>query len=178
MLAALVLSASCDKDSSSDTDNSNTNPNIPDTFFEVTVTGDRSHNFSITIPASTPQTDFAITASHTTAANLLVIQAKEVPTGWGISLNVTCADLTENTFNSNQTPADISVFFSTGSETFNYQSTALSVTLTKVDFFASVGNIDNYYVEGNFSGTMADPNDPSKTISVSGSFRGVFVAQT
>lgn len=177
MLATLALTASCNKDSN-DNDNSNTNPKIPDTFFEVTVTGDMSHNFTITIPASTPQTTFAITGSHSGAANLLLLNFKEIPTGWGLGLNVTCTDLIEDTFNSNQTPADICAFYSTGANTFNYQSTAVSVTLTKVAFFASAANIDNYYVDGNFSGTMADPADPSKTINITGSFKGVFVPST
>ena len=177
MLLTLALTAACNKDSNNN-NNNNSNPQIPDSFFEITVTGDMTHNFSITIPASTPQNSFAITGSHTEAANLLLLNFKEVPSGWGLGLNVTCMDLTEDTFNSNQTAADICAFYSTGANTFNYQSTAVSVTLTKVEFFASVGNIDNYYVDGNFSGTMADPADPSKTISITGSFKGVFVPQS
>ncbi len=174
MLLAFCLTPSCKK---ATTPHEDPQSEIPDTFFEVMVTGDQTKNFSITIPASAPQTDFSIVGSHTTALNLLSINAREVPTGFGVALNVTCPSMEEDTFLSNQATIDITSYSSTGSTTFVYQSTSASVTLTKVSFFAEVSGIKSYYVDGTFTATCEDPNDSSKVINMTGSFRGIFVTE-
>lgn len=176
MLATLCLSTSCKKETT--TTNDDTNPQIPDTYFEVTVTGDQTDSFNITIPASTPQTTFSIIGSHVTVANLLSINARQVPTGWGVALNVSCQNLNQDTYLSNQMVADISAYSNTDSPGFAYLSTSASVTLSKVDFFAEAQNVKTYYIDGTFSGTLVDPNDASKVVNISGKFRGISIQQS
>lgn len=175
MIAILGISLSCKKATTTPSD---PNPVIPDTYFEIEVSGDQSKSFNITIPASTPQTTFSITGSQSQASNLLLLSAREIPNGWGIGLNVTCADLATGNFLSNQGSGDISAYSSTGATSFVYLSTSATVELTKVDLFSEVQNIKNYYVDGTFTATLADPNDASKVVNVSGKFRGVYVPST
>lgn len=162
---------SCKKSANDDDSDSD---NIPDTSFEITVTGDQTNTFNLTIPSGEPQTDFSISGAFSGPSDLLTMSFGQVPMGWRLGLSVVAPDLTTGTYSSDATKGAVSSYTSTGQPSFSYLGDDFSVVITKADLFASSMGADVYYVSGNFSGTLENPQDGA-SVNVNGSFSGVAV---
>ena len=163
-----ILVLSCKKSADDDMDIDS----IPDTSFEIEVSGDQSNSFDITIPSGEPQTDFSIAGGYSGATNLLTMSFGQIPTGWRMSLTVVAEDLSTGTYQSDSSKGAVSSYANTGQPSFGYLGDDLSVVITKADLFASTSGSDVYYVSGNFSGTLENAQDGT-SVNVNGSFSGV-----
>lgn len=171
ILFAGVLFSSC----SSDDDATGKSDEIPDTYFQIEVSGAETNSFEITIPAGEPQTDFSITGSYSEAIDILLLNFREIPMGWGLSIGVTASSLTTGNFESTGNGGSLSAYNNNGSEPFSFLSTSFNANITKADHFASSMGASIHYMDGTFSGTLVDPSDSSREVNVTGSFSGVAV---
>lgn len=154
-----------------DKDNDNNGDNkLPDSHFQVSITGAETHDLSFTLIEGTAG-DYVINGSHSSTLNLMQITAMQLPTGWSFSIGATATSLDKGTRQMNQSEIDRSSF--NPSSTDGYISTSGSVTITKSDFFASSSGISIYYIDGNFSIELENPNDPDQKITANGSFSGI-----
>lgn len=171
ILFAGVLFSSC----SSDDDATGKSDEIPDTYFEIEVSGAETNNFELTIPSGEPQTDFTIIGSYSPIQDLLLLNFRQIPTGWGLSIGVTAGSLTTGNYESTGSGGAISTYNNTGSNPFTFFSTDFNVEITKADQFANAMGVSIHYLDGTFSGTLQDPNDSNRVVNVTGSFSGVAV---
>jgi len=185
-LGMTLSMSACNKDDDNGDGNGGDNNNggngngttntIPDTEFSMNVSGDMTMNFDTVIKAQAAQSGFAITGAHASAANLLTMQFREFPVGWGLNLNATAETLGEKTYKMNENVSAVSSFNNTASPQFTYMSTSGSVEITKLVKFAGAQGIEIFYADGTYTSQMISQADPSNTVTVSGSFKGVNIS--
>ena len=147
---------------------------VPDLTFKATISGAESRTVDDFREGNTT-TNFVVNGSVNSAAGLMLIQATELQV-YTLSFSLKQSSLTEGTFKFNESPLDFASYNDqvTGA---SYRSTSGTLTITKAELFQDVGSnlgtADDYFIDGSFSVEMADPTDPSKTITATGEFEGV-----
>lgn len=172
MIALLFLAfariglSSCKKDND-DNDNNNNNK-IPDAVFSMNVSGAESHTFNFTLPGNVASAN-AVSGSHQSSLNMLTMLATNLPITWQYSLVADVSSMAKGTYD---LKPGLSAF-SPPSQTTGYLAVSGSVEITKATLYQNVSNVEDWFIDGSFSGTYQDSNTPPNTITVSGSFSGV-----
>ncbi|MDD4598957.1 MAG: hypothetical protein PHW35_13405 [Lentimicrobiaceae bacterium] len=171
MIALLFLAfariglSSCKKDND---DNDNNNNKIPDAVFSMNVSGAESHTFNFTLPGNVASAN-AVSGSHQSSLNMLTMLATNLPITWQYSLVADVSSMAKGTYD---LKPGLSAF-SPPSQTTGYLAVSGSVEITKATLYQNVSNVEDWFIDGSFSGTYQDSNTPPNTITVSGSFSGV-----
>ncbi len=165
-LLMIMFLPSCDKEN-----NTNNNPTIPDAIFNASVSGAESYTFSFTLPKGTAGS-YAVNGSCNSTVGLFTMLAKQMPTGWAISLSSSGNQVKVGTYTMNTVNGAISSF-ANASQTTAYTSTSGSITITKAVLYQNVGPAADWYVDGSFSTTMVDNSNPPNQITVTGDFTGI-----
>jgi hypothetical protein len=172
MIALLFLAfagiglSSCKKDND-DNDNNNNNK-IPDAVFSMNVSGAESHTFNFTLRGNVASAN-AVSGSHQSSLNMLTMLATNLPITWQYSLVADVSSMAKGTYD---LKPGLSAF-SPPSQTTGYLAVSGSVEITKATLYQNVSNVEDWFIDGSFSGTYQDSNTPPNTITVSGSFSGV-----
>jgi hypothetical protein len=163
-----ILSTSCNKDEDNDDNNNNNNSTIPDAVFSMDVSGAESHTFNFTLPANVA-TSNSINGSHLSSQQLLSIVATTLPVTWQYGLIADVNALAEDTY-------DFKVgmsAFTPPSQTTAYIAVSGTLTITKATLYQSFSSIEDWFIDGTFSGVYQDSNTPPNEVTISGSFSGV-----
>lgn len=162
--AGIILS-SCKKDND---DNDDDNNKIPDAVFSMNVSGAESHTFNFTLPANVAASN-AVGGSHQTSMNMLTVLATNLPITWQYSLVADVSSMAKGTYS---LKAGVSAF-SPPSQTTGYIAVSGSVEITKATLYQDVSSVEDWFIDGTFSGKYQDFETPPNEITVSGSFSGV-----
>ena len=162
--AGLSLS-SCKKDNDENDENNN---KIPDAVFSMNVSGAENHTFNFTLPANVAGTN-AVGGSHLTSLKMLSILATSLPITWQYNLVADVNSMAKGTYN---LKAGVSAF-SPPSQTTGYVAVSGTVEITKATLYQNVSNVEDWFIDGTFSGKYQDFETPPNEITVSGSFSGV-----
>lgn len=162
-----IVATSCKKDDENNDDNNN-NSKLPDAVLTLNVSGAESHNISFTLPENVAS-DYAINGAHVSASQLLTINSMDLPVTWSYGIVAQVSSLQKGTYSIN---AGMSSFKSptTGA---GFSSVTGTLELTKVDLYQNVASVDDYFIDGEFTGTYQDTNTPPNIITISGSFSGI-----
>jgi hypothetical protein len=63
--------------------------------------------------------------------------------------------------------------FTPPSQTNGYIAVSGSVTISKATLYQGVSSIEDWFIDGTFSGTYVDNNTPPNQVTITGSFSGV-----
>ena len=165
---AISLTSSCSKNDDDNDNNNNNNNTLPDANFEMNVSGAESYSFSFTLPANVASTH-AINGSHLASQEVLSIAASELPITWLYGLIADISTLSEGTF-------DLKVgasAFSNPTQTNAYTAVSGTITISKATLFQTVSSVEDWFIDGTYSGTYQDAGTPPNQITISGSFSGV-----
>lgn len=169
MLSLFALSfsvlSSCEKSGDNDPDNTN---KIPDAVFSVNVSGAENYAYNFTLAGGTA-TDNAVNGSHLASQQMLSVLASSLPITWMYSIVADVNDMKTGTYN---LKTGISAF-NNPSQTNAYLAESGSLIITKATLYQNVGSIEDWYIDGTFSGTYQDNSTPAKQVTISGSFSGV-----
>lgn len=168
MIVGLALTTSCSKDDSNDNDNNNNNNTLPDAVLNLEVTGAESHTITFTLPENVASNN-AINGAHVSASNLLTINSSDLPITWQYGIVANVSSLAKGTYNIN---AGMSSFASPTSGT-GYLSVSGTLEITEADLYQGVSSVEDWFIDGTFTGTYQDTNNPPNTVTISGSFSGV-----
>lgn len=164
--------SSCKKENSTNSQPATTGSNTtPDASFKVSITGDMSKNIDFTLPGGIADTR-SINGALVSSAQLLQITVLDGSMG-NMVLAGTGTSLVTGTFPMNTGNGAISSY-SDGSSTF--QSTSGSINITKVQEHTSGKGA---YISGEVNMSMEEKDtSTTRTISVSGTFSGVYVGKS
>lgn len=165
-MAGLLFSF-CSNDDDDD-DNNNNNSKIPDAVFNLNVSGAESHTFDFTLPGNVAS-DYAANGSHLSSQNMLSVMAASLPITWQYNLVADVTSLENGTYN---LKAGMSAF-TPPSQTTAYLCVSGTVTLSKTDLYQSVSSVEDWFVDGTFTGIYQDTNNPPNQVTISGSFSGI-----
>jgi len=158
--------SSCNKDD--DTDQNDNNNELPDAVFNMNVSGAEDYTFSFTLPANVATTD-AVNGSYQSSQELLSLAASPLPITWMYGLFADVSSLATGTY-------DIKVgmsAFTPPSQTTAYIAVSGSTTISKATLYQSVSSIEDWFIDGTFTGTYVDNNTPPNQVTITGSFSGI-----
>jgi hypothetical protein len=158
--------SSCKKDD--DTDQNDNNNKIPDAVFSMNVSGAESHTISFTLPGNVAS-DYAVNGSLISSQEMLSMLAVDMPTTWQYSI---IADVNSMATGTYDLKAGMSAF-SNISQNTGYLAVSGSVTISKATLYQSVSSIEDWFIDGTYSGTYVDNNTPPNQVTISGSFSGI-----
>jgi len=160
-----LLVSSCKK---TDNNTNNNNNNIPDAVFSLNVSGAESHTFNFTLKGGTA-TDYAVNGSQLSSQQMLTLAASSLPITWMYNLVAEVSSMKTGTYD---LKAGMSAF-TNPSQTASYLAVSGTVNITRATLYQSVSSIEDWFIDGTFSGTYQDSSVPPNQITVSGSFSGV-----
>jgi hypothetical protein len=165
----LIIFTSCKKDN----DDPAQPDTLPDAEFNATTSGAESENYTFTLPQGQAGT-YAINGSHVSNVSLFQMTVMELPAGWQMSIAVNMDNFGTGTYQLNQGQTDISSYHNdeTG---MTYISTSGTLNITKADQYLEAGSRDGYYIEGSFPMQGVDSSTPPQQITVSGTFKGIYI---
>lgn len=173
LLAFTTLACSACKDESEDPEpqNNNTSSSIPDLIVEISATenGNVIETISFNFPKQNGSTA-ACNGSYNDGAKLFALNClgKVGSAGPAFSYAGATGGVKTGTYDLKSAMAAV---FTLGDATpFLAKSGALKIE--KVDLYASVGNLNEYFIEADLNGTFEN-SDGTRTITVSGKFKGV-----
>lgn len=164
-LLSFAFIVSCSDDKVADNNNNTT---LPDAVFTLNVSGAENHTFNFTLPKNVAS-DYAINGSLIKSQNLFSLIVFPLPMTWRFSLVADISSLETGDYNLKPDLGD----FINPSQTFSYFATSGTVTITKATLYQSVSTIQDWFIDGTFTGTYKDNSTPPAVITVSGSFSGV-----
>lgn len=167
MALATIFVNGCSKDEDTNDDNNN-NTSLPDAVFNMTVSGAESQTINFTLPGNVAS-DFAVNGSQLASAQLLTIQATSLPITWQFGL---IADVNSMATGTYAIKVGMSSYIPP-SQTTGYTATGGTLTITKATLYQSVSSIEDWFIDGTFSGTYQDTNTPPGVVTIAGSFSGV-----
>jgi hypothetical protein len=157
---------SCNKDD--DTDPNDNNNELPDAVFNMNVSGAESYTFSFTLPKNVADSN-AVNGSFQSSQNLLSLAASSLPITWMYGLFADVSSMSTGTYD---IKAGMSAF-TPPSQTNGYIAVSGSVTISKATLYQGVSSIEDWFIDGTFSGTYVDNNTPPNQVTITGSFSGV-----
>ena len=165
----LIIFTSCKKDNDDPTEPDK----LPDAEFNATTSGDESETYSFTLPEGRAGT-YAINGSHLSSLDIFQMTAMELPAGWQMSFSVTMDNFGTGTYQLNQGQTDMGTYHNDATGK-TYISTSGTINITKADQYLEAGAQDGYYIEGNFTMQGIDSETPPNQVTVSGSFKGIYI---
>ncbi|HPE58211.1 MAG TPA: hypothetical protein P5514_02035 [Bacteroidales bacterium] len=162
----MVLVISCKKDDNNN-DDDNSGSTLPDAVFSMEVTGAETHTINFTLPKNVAS-DYGINGAHLSSQQMLTINSTDLPSTWMYGIVAQVASIKTGTYDIN---AGMSSF--TTSAGSGYLSVSGTIKITKADLYQAVGSVDDWFIDGEFSGTYQDTNTPPNTINITGTFKGV-----
>ena len=164
---AISILYSCKKENNPDV--------LPPAKMTVSVSGDYSDQLTIDLPGNyldTSQSGQTLNGGYSSPTDQLIIAATFDAGFGGITLISNTGGINTGTFNfvNDQTSYNN---FSIGANGF--LATSGSLVITKREYITTIGNDKDYYLDGNFSATMVNTENPPESISISGTFSGVHV---
>jgi len=164
---AIALISCSDSDSSGPSDTFT----VPDLVFNANITGAETLDLNFTLKENVA-TEYAMNGSVSSAAKVFSMVAMKMPTDWQLSLVTDATKLETKTYKTNEGNA-ISSFMSPSGT--GYVSSSGEVTVTKQ--VNHPGLLKDWYIDGTFTMIMYEAANPDNTITISGSFSGVFISE-
>jgi hypothetical protein len=167
IIVVITLLYSCKKENNPDV--------IPPAKMTVSVSGDYSDQLTIDLPGNyldTSQSGQTLNGGYSSPTDQLIIAATFDSGFGGITLISNTGGINTGTFSfvNDQTSYNN---FSIGANGF--LATSGSLVITKREYITTIGNDKDYYLDGNFSATMVNTENPPESISISGTFSGIHV---
>ncbi len=175
IILAVTVFISCEKGSDSSTTPPPTNTDvIPAAILDASISGDYSEQIHIDLPGNyldTGQSEH-LNGGYTSVNDMMIITAMFNSGNGGIVLIAHTGGINTGTFNyiDSQTSYNNA---SIGAQGFIAPSGSLIITEKK--YITTIGNDKDYYISGSFSGSMANQDNPPKTVYMSGTFSGIHV---
>ncbi|MCF8365514.1 MAG: hypothetical protein K9H16_07025 [Bacteroidales bacterium] len=163
---ALAFLMACKKDDNNNDDNNNNA--LPDAVFSLNVSGAESYTFNFTLPKNLAS-DNAINGSHQTSTKMLSMMASSLPITWQYGLIADMNSMAKGTYNLKPGMSS----FTSPSQTTGYFAVSGTITINKAELYQSVSSIEDWFIDGTFSGTYQDTNTPPNEVTITGSFSGV-----
>jgi hypothetical protein len=168
MLLAFVLTiiSSCKKsDNNNDDDN---NDKVPDAVFSMNVSGAESQTVNFTLPGNVASGN-VVNGAHISSQQLLTINASSLPITWMFNLAAQVNSLSAGTYDLKPQLGA----YTNPSQSGGYLAVSGSFTITNAELFQSVSSIEDWFIDGSYSGTFQDNSTPPNQVTISGSFSGV-----
>lgn len=164
---SIVIISSCSKGDDNDNNDNLDNP-LPDAVFTMNVSGAESHTFSFTLPENVAS-DYAINGAYLASQTLLSIQASPLPITWQYGIFSDVPSIAPGTYD---ITVDLSAFINP-SQTTSYVATSGTITITNATLYQSVGVIDDWFIDGTYTGSYSDISGVPAEVTISGTFSGV-----
>ncbi|MCF8379066.1 MAG: hypothetical protein K9H49_05775 [Bacteroidales bacterium] len=163
-----IFVSGCKKEDDNPDPNNNNNTSLPDAVFNMTVSGAESHTFSFTLPENVAS-NYAVNGAHQSSVPILSILASSLPITWQYGLIADVNSMATGTYNIKEGMSA----FTPPSQTTGYLAVSGTLTITKASLYQSVSSIEDWFIDGTFSGTYQDNNTPPNEVTITGSFSGV-----
>lgn len=168
LLLALTLTiiSSCKK--SDDNNDDENNNKLPDAVFSMNVSGAESQIVNFTLPGNVAS-DYAVNGALVSSQELFTMNTSTLPITWMLGLAAEVSEMETGTY---ALKAGSSAYTSP-SQTTGYLAVSGTITITKADLYQSVSSIQDWFIDGTYSGTYQDSSNPPNQVTISGSFSGI-----